>query len=134
MATLEQLEGDVWPAPAPEHATNLVMKCHRLRKQDIATFTPEDVRVLVGQGISLPHMAPLALAILERDPLEEGAMGFPGAMLLSLVRETNWPQLEGWSERVENICTTALGLLTRDIDRETAREIRSYLNRRSHQH
>ena len=147
MATLEELEGNVWPDPAPNQATSLVLKCHRLRRKDIASFTPEDVRVLIGQGIGLPHLTPLALAVLEREPLEAGTMGFPGALLLALIRRANWTGIEGWSSRAEAVCQDALTRLATDEpdieingrmypapDRETAAEINAYINRRSHKH
>ena len=147
MATLEELERNVWPPPKAEETTSLVMKCHRLRKQDIATFAPEDVRVLVGQGIGLPHLVPLALAILEREPLDAGTMGFPGALLTALVRPANWACIEGWSTRIETVCRTVLAQIEAgapDIeisgraypatDRVTATEITAYINRRSHKH
>ena len=147
MPTLEQLERHVWPDPGPGEATNLIMKCHRLRKKDIGSFTPEDLRVLVGQSIGLKHLTPLALAILERDPLEAGGMGFPGALLTALVRKTNWAEIEGWSSRIEAVCQAVLSRLAADkadveingqtspaADRATAAEINAYLNRRSHKH
>lgn len=131
MASLEQLEGDVWPAPTPDETTSLVVKCHRLRKQDISTLTPEDVRVLLGQGIGLSHLTPFALAILERQPLEAGTIGFPGALLTALLRPANWSAIEGWSPRIEAVCQIAVDSLAGGAP--TA-EINAYLKRRSHKH
>lgn len=65
-ATLEALENDVWEPP--EFASNLVTTLHRLRKKPLDQFTTEDLRIQIGQGLSLPYLMPLALDSLEIDP------------------------------------------------------------------
>jgi hypothetical protein len=40
---------------------------------------------MIGQGIGLPWLIPLALPVLERDPLSEGDF-YPGDLLASLLR------------------------------------------------
>jgi hypothetical protein len=104
--TLEQLENDVWPEPKPEEATRLVTTCHRLRRKDIDDFSTEDLRVMLGQGIGLPHLAPLAIAILEDNPLIEGDL-YPGDLLTALIRERNYAALEPWTQRLLPICRAA---------------------------
>jgi CDI immunity proteins len=144
MATLEQLEDDVWPEPkAP---TRLLATCHRLRKKEIAKFSIEDMRILVGQGIGLAHLVPLVLAMLERDSLAAGDF-YPGDLLQALTRNSNWQAIEGWSSRVEAICRDAIARLPADspaseidgerglpLERVLANNFHTYLNRRSHAH
>jgi hypothetical protein len=146
VATLEELENDVWPDPAPNEATSLVRKCHRLRKKDIAELETEDLRLLVGQGIGVAHLGPLVFALLERDPETHGDF-YPGDLLSALIRSSNWPAIEPWSARLEAICLEALKRLPVDppdieingenvpsLSRERASQLNAYLHRRSHTH
>lgn len=80
--TLEQLEGVTWDEP--ETPTSLVATCHRLRHKPLRDFTAEDLRVLIGQGISLPHLVPFALGWLKQNPLAEGDY-YPGDLLHSVL-------------------------------------------------
>jgi hypothetical protein len=45
----------------------------------------EDLRIMIGQQIALPHLLPRALALLEADPLAEGDL-FPGDLLANVLR------------------------------------------------
>nr|WP_095876306.1 contact-dependent growth inhibition system immunity protein [Streptomyces sp. TLI_235] len=60
---LDELEG-AWPDPAPGAG---------------------GLRLLIGQGVGLPHLVPLALDLLERDPAAEGGL-FPGDLLDAVAR------------------------------------------------
>jgi hypothetical protein len=110
MPTLEQLERDVWPEPAPHEATSLITKCHRLRKTPIEEFTVENLRTLIGQGIGVAHLAPVALAVLDHEPLAQGDF-YPGDLLSAILQPTNWPALEPWSARLEDVCNAARSAL-----------------------
>ena len=68
--TLEELEGEDWGKP--EFKSNLVITTHRLRKKPIDEFTNEDLRIMLGQGFGLPYLLPLALKVLEKNPLADG--------------------------------------------------------------
>jgi hypothetical protein len=85
--TLEVLEGDVWP-PADFHS-HLVAMVHQLRKKPLLEFTVEDLRIMIGQRIGLPHLMPLAIGILEQEPLAEGDF-YPGDLLYSVVGADSW--------------------------------------------
>jgi len=144
MATLEELEGDIWAAP--ENTTRLIETCHRLRKEEIEEFSIENFRILLGQGIGIDHLAPLALIILEREPLVSGDF-YPGDLLSALVRDQNWAKLEPWAPRIVVICREVLAALALDPDdieingklypspaRELAAHLRAYINRRPSSH
>ena len=81
--TLEQLEDDVWPAP--DVHTSLIDTCHRLRRVPIDSLAPSDIRILLGQRIGVRHLVPLAIDILDADPLID-ASHFPGDLLTAVLR------------------------------------------------
>ncbi len=74
--TLDQVE-QPWPPP-PDSATDLVRRCHRLRRVPVGELTTEGLRVLLGQQIGVPTLLPLAVARLV-DPLAAG--DYPGDLL-----------------------------------------------------
>lgn len=84
MASLEELEGDAWGDP-PADATRLVATAHRLRRKPIDALDAEDLRLLLGQQIGVPVLVPLALDMLERNPLAEGHF-YPGDLLATVLR------------------------------------------------
>ncbi len=88
--TLEELEDQIWEEV--EDPTPLQEKCPRLRKKPISDFTIENLRLMIGQQIGLPHLMPLALNVLENEPLAEGDC-YPGDLLMNVVRvkQEFWP-------------------------------------------
>ena len=89
--TLEDLEQKRWGDP--EFGSHLVTELHRLRKVPIGQFTIENLRIVIGQGESLPHLLPLALEKLYDNPFAEGDF-FPGDLLRAVLR-IKW---EFWSD------------------------------------
>jgi hypothetical protein len=81
--SLDQLEGIEWGPPPFE--SHLVATCHRLRTKPIGDFTPADLRIMIGHEIGLTFLVPLALEVLERDPLIEATF-IPGDLLSSVLR------------------------------------------------
>src|SRR5687768_12778935 len=81
--TLEDLEQERWGEP--EFGSHLVTECHRLRKVPIGQFTIENLRIMIGQGFSLPHLMPLALDKLVDNPFAEGDF-YPGDLLQAVLR------------------------------------------------
>tara|TARA_B100000780_G_C21109305_1_gene448174 strand:+ start:912 stop:1292 length:381 start_codon:yes stop_codon:yes gene_type:complete len=68
--TLEKLENDYWAEPT--HESRLIKTCHQLRKKPLKEFEIEDLRILIGQNISLPHLIPIAIDRLKDNILVEG--------------------------------------------------------------
>ena len=97
--TLQQLEGVDWGDPDPA-ATRLVTECHRLRRKPLVEFTAGDLRVMIGQEIGLPYLVPLALEVLEGDPLAEGDC-FPGDLLAAVtgVGDDFWKGRPDWHDQ-----------------------------------
>jgi hypothetical protein len=79
---LEILQGKGWPEAGFQ--SSLVTTCHRLWTKPVADFTVEDLRIMIGQRLGLPHLVPRALSLLERDPLAEGDY-YPGDLLLCVI-------------------------------------------------
>lgn len=111
MPTLEELDGEIWSEP--DYPSGLVLRCHALRKKDLAGFSDDDLRVMLGQGISVAHLAPIAIGRLQRDPIVE-AEKFPGALLNSLILPKNWEHLRPYRAQVNQIARRALDLLPPD--------------------
>jgi hypothetical protein len=88
--TIEQLEATVWPEP-PADATGLVLKCYALRQVPIERLGRADLRVLIGQNIALKYLMPLALRVLEQQPMLESEY-YPGDLLVAAmaVDRTFW--------------------------------------------
>ncbi|MFK8058300.1 MAG: contact-dependent growth inhibition system immunity protein [Saprospiraceae bacterium] len=88
-STLEQLEKDIWPKPA--YDSNLVLTCHALRKKPLKDFDVENLRIMIGQDFSLPHLVPLAIEVLSGNILAEGDM-YEGDLLKAVLtsKRTYW--------------------------------------------
>jgi hypothetical protein len=81
--SLQELERDDWGEPTFE--SHLVQTCHRLRRKLLNEFTTEDLRFMIGQGIGLRYLVPLALEELEADPFSEDDF-YPGDLLDAVLR------------------------------------------------
>lgn len=97
--TLDELEPPAWGEP--ESDSYLVTTCHRLRSKPIGEFSVEDLRVMIGQGIGLEWLIPLALERLDEDPLAEGDF-YPGDLLACVlgVEDDFWAQRSESRDRV----------------------------------
>jgi hypothetical protein len=89
--TLTQLERDDWGPPP--YDSFLVTECHRLRHVPLRDFTVENLRILIGQHISLAYTVPLALEHLSKDPMVSGDM-YPGDLLNAVqgIEDDFWAQ------------------------------------------
>lgn len=89
--TLEQLDGDV--LSMPEYDSALVLKCRRLRSVPLNEFTVEDVRLMIGQDLSLEYLMPIAIEHLEKNPFVAGDY-YPGDLLKNAlgIRLDFWEQ------------------------------------------
>lgn len=80
--TLENLEKDCWGKP--DYDSHLVKRCHELRKLPLESFTTEDLRIMIGQQVSLDYLIPLALEVLTIDLFAEGDF-FEGDLLKNVL-------------------------------------------------
>lgn len=81
--TLDELDPPVWGEPT--YDSYLVTTCHRLRRKPLTEFSTEDLRIMIGQGIGLRWLVPLALEVLEKDPLAAGDF-YSGDLLAAVLR------------------------------------------------
>ncbi|MFF2230810.1 contact-dependent growth inhibition system immunity protein [Streptomyces anulatus] len=96
--SLAELERAFWPAPAADD-TPLVATAHALRHRPIGRLTVEDLRLLIGQDIGLPHLLQLALDVLRENSMAEGGM-YEGDLLSAvLTRSPSVPRAtcRGWA-------------------------------------
>lgn len=133
--TIEQLERDIWDEP--EIDTYLVTTIHELRKKPLREFTPEDVRINLGQRQSVEILMPIAIEMLEDDPLAMGDL-FPGDLLTAIFRNdvSELKLNETQMGRFRMVLESALRILENDFeerysdfDGRVQRDIRDYLNR-----
>ena len=104
---LQELEHDDWGEP--NYDSHLVATCHQLRRKPLRDFTVEDMRIMVGQGIGLEYLAPMALEVLEQNPFAEGDY-YPGDLLSCLLAGTPrdfWASHSELSVRMSRVLSNA---------------------------
>ena len=69
--TLEELEKSYWGF-APDGVSFLVTRIHQIRKKTLNDLTIEDLRITIGQNLSLELLIPIAIDILKQNILAEG--------------------------------------------------------------
>jgi len=100
--SVQELEGKDWGEP--KFDSYLVTTIHRLRRKPLDQFTHEDLRIMIGQGVGLEFLMPLAIEVLRRDALASGDF-YPGDLLaaVSKVKEEFWRRHANWYEAVRLI-------------------------------
>ena len=84
--SLQELEKCDWGEAS--YSSYLVGTCHQLRRKPLVEFTVEDLRIMIGQQISLPILVPLAVEALEINPLAEGDF-YAGDLLSAVLKIQN---------------------------------------------
>lgn len=119
--SLQQLEGEDWGDPTC--ASHVVTECHRLRRVPLREFTPENLRIMIGQQIGLQHLIPIALELLCADPLAAGDY-YEGDLLAAVLRAESefWLKHPDCRKRATENAERAFALLPSldDCDRPTA--------------
>jgi hypothetical protein len=121
--SLQELEAEDWGEPADD--SHLVTECHRLRRVPLREFTTENLRMMIGQHMSLPYLIPLALEFLSGDPFT-AADYCEGDLLAAVLRADSrfWLASSKMRAEAERIAQQALSLLPTldESDRPTAQE------------
>ncbi|GAB2772597.1 contact-dependent growth inhibition system immunity protein [Amycolatopsis magusensis] len=101
--TVEQAEGRHWGDP-PADATPMVKTVYELRRKPIAAMDTEDLRMLLSQQEGVDVLVPVALTLLERDPLAEGDF-YAGDLLTAVLRIPRyyWRQHSDQLRRVSSV-------------------------------
>ena len=89
-----------------------------LRRKPLAEFTVENLRLMLGQQIAVPILLPLALNVLETDPLAEGDL-YPGDLLGSVLRlpADTWVSMPSQRERLSDV-VAAVDLPAADLPQD----------------
>ena len=121
--SLQELEGKDWGEPT--YDSHLVTECHRLRRVPLRQFTAENLRIMIGQQIGLPHLIPLALEFLRDEPFTAGNF-YDGDLLAAVLRADSrfWvasPMLRAEAARIAQRALSLLPSLD-ETDRKTAED------------
>lgn len=108
--SLQELDSEDWGEPV--YTSHLVTTCHALRKKPIKDFTIEDVRIMIGQRLSLNILMPIGLDILEDNPFAEGDF-YPGDLLKTVI---SGPESGFWQEHADQ-ARRLDAIVTRAMDR-----------------
>ncbi|SRR6266568_5242533 len=122
--SLQQLEGQDWGEPT--YQSHLVTECHRLRRVPLREFTAENLRIMIGQQLSLSYLIPLALDLLRADPFTAGDF-YEGDLLAMVLRvaAAYWlghPEFQREAAEIAERAFSLLPTLLEEIDRRTAHE------------
>lgn len=100
--SLQELENCDWGEPM--YNSNLVVTCHRLRRVPLRLFNAGDLRIMIGQNISLEFLVPIALKHLHRRPFVEGNF-YPGDLLKNVlsVEADFWVQYPEYGRELHQI-------------------------------
>ena len=88
--TINQLQGKPISRP-PEYESHLVKRCFELSNKKLKYFSPEDLRIMIGQSIGLEYLVPMAIEILREEPFIEADF-YEGDLFLNVlkVEKTFW--------------------------------------------
>ena len=100
--SLDELE--IYNLPNSGLDSNLVTECSRLFKLPLSKLSVENLRLLIGQGIGLEHLMPIALSKLEENPLTESNL-YAGGLLASVIKlpEDFWVKYPDYNNRLVEI-------------------------------
>lgn len=114
--SLEELENDFWTEPSIK--SSVALKSHALRKLPLSKLSVENLRFLIGQKIGLSFLVPLALELLESNPLVAGEM-YKGDLLANVlaIPEDFWCKNPELNNRLVEIANE-VGILSETINNE----------------
>jgi hypothetical protein len=113
--SLQDLEQDDWgEAPFDSH---VVRSVHVLRRVPLHDLTIEQLRLLIGQGVGLSYLIPLALEQLTADPFVQGDF-YPGDLLVAVLSKTPAPYWHDHDAERQQ----ALAITTRAVALHTSRD------------
>lgn len=94
------------------------MECHRLRKVPLSSRSPENLRILIGQKNGLIFLVPLALNVLESNPLASGNL-YKGDLLanVAVIPQKFWSEHPELNNRLVEIAHE-VGILSESLNGE----------------
>jgi hypothetical protein len=111
--------------------TPLARRCNALLKKPLDAFQAEDLRVMILQGIAIEYLVPMALDLLENDPLVKGDY-YPGDLLNAVLSVTPsyWTMKPTDSERLD-LVVSRMTIIPEELE-ESLRQYRSEKRFRRH--
>ena len=108
--TLQEVEQHDWGEPT--YHSSSVTTSHSLRRKPLNQFTVEDLRIMIGQQISLLILVPLALERLEDDPPAEGDY-YRGDLLAMVLKieEKFWTAFPTFLQRFRKVINRVRNML-----------------------
>ncbi|MFE7385155.1 contact-dependent growth inhibition system immunity protein [Streptomyces zhihengii] len=109
--SLEELEGDVWPAPGPP-VTALVEAVHALRRRPVGALGTWDMIRLLGQRVGAAVLVPVALDLLRASLPRQAAGGWFEDDLLAAVAAQPpefWAEHPHWHAETARIADAVAG-------------------------
>lgn len=92
--SLQELEGEDWGEPRPKIAwSNLVQRVYKMRRLPVESLTVRDIETLLGQGLSLKYVMPVAMDLLQEDPWEDD-----GFLLHAVLGDSSGCKVEFWQQ------------------------------------
>ncbi len=108
--SLRDIEGR--DLPFPLYQSYLCDICSRLWKTPLEDFTIEDIRVMLSQKLGLSVLVPMAIKIIENNPLAQGDF-YPGDLLITLLTTCdNYISIDNTlQERIKSVVNRAIFLI-----------------------
>lgn len=101
--------------PQSDPETHMATLTQPIRSKPLEDFTVGDLRVMIGRQLSLRTLVPIAIEVLEENPLAEGDF-YPGDLLQAVLEvdkqywRSNRDQWEAVREIAESFAFTQLKL------------------------
>ena len=127
--SLESLENDYWKEDPHSQTIGLIEKCVRYRKIPIQNLTVEQVRMLIGQQISLDYLLPIAFEFLEDDILSHGDF-YEGDLVESIFRtnQNYWASRPPFHKKILELLEKGKEKLNTHIDKDLKKKIEIFKN------
>ncbi|WP_078622818.1 contact-dependent growth inhibition system immunity protein [Streptomyces prunicolor] len=122
--SLEQLEGQRWPAP-PEDTTSMVKNVHELRRRPVGELQTHELARLIGQNVGLPWLLPLAVEILRDTAATQTTGGWYDDDLLYAVVTRNAATWGEFPALARDLKEAVAGL--KDLSRYVKTEVEAFL-------
>ena len=107
---LDDVEGPGWADP--DYPSPMVQRIRALGRVPLREFTADDFRLIITQQRALGTLIPLALDLLQEQPLLE-ATYYPGDLLMAVAKvgDTFWRAHPDFRDRAKRILAGAIAQL-----------------------
>ena len=120
--SINQLENVPIPRPS-EYESHLVKRCFDLANKKLKYFSPEDLRIMIGQNLGLDYLIPISIQILEKEPFLEADF-YEGDLLLNVLKidKDYWDRNPEIKRKLINIFKKSL-VNFNELDSDTQKDL-----------